>query len=143
MEGFFRAQGFADFLRTLDLFNPLHDSIYQDMDQPLSHYFLASSHNTYLMEDQLKGPSSVEAYKRALLKGCRCIELDCWDGEDGYPIIYHGFTLTSKYFTFFHFSSFLVSPTFFLHLQNFSGRCSGHHQGVCLQGVPLPADSVH
>ena len=97
MEGFFRAQGFADYLRTLDLFNPLHDSIYQDMDQPLSHYFLASSHNTYLMEDQLKGPSSVEAYKRALMKGCRCIELDCWDGEDGYPIIYHGFTLTSKY----------------------------------------------
>ena len=22
--------------------------------------------------------------------------MDCWDGEDGEPIIYHGFTLTSK-----------------------------------------------
>ena len=22
--------------------------------------------------------------------------VDCWDGEDGEPIIYHGFTLTSK-----------------------------------------------
>ena len=24
------------------------------------------------------------------------MELDCWDGQDGEPIIYHGFTLTSK-----------------------------------------------
>ena len=24
------------------------------------------------------------------------MELDCWDGEDGEPIIYHGHTLTSK-----------------------------------------------
>ena len=24
------------------------------------------------------------------------MELDCWDGEDGTPIIFHGHTLTSK-----------------------------------------------
>ncbi|XP_066508280.1 1-phosphatidylinositol 4,5-bisphosphate phosphodiesterase delta-1-like [Hoplias malabaricus] len=78
------------------IMNPAHKSVYQDMKQPLNHYFISSSHNTYLMEDQLKGPSSTEAYIRALMKSCRCVELDIWDGSDGEPVIYHGYTLTSK-----------------------------------------------
>ncbi|KAK7945111.1 hypothetical protein WMY93_000839 [Mugilogobius chulae] len=90
--------GFLMFLHRPEalLLNPEHQDVYQDMSQPLNHYFISSSHNTYLMEDQLKGPSSTEAYVRALLKGCRCVELDCWDGSDNEPVIYHGYTLTSK-----------------------------------------------
>ncbi|XP_053738771.1 1-phosphatidylinositol 4,5-bisphosphate phosphodiesterase delta-1-like isoform X1 [Synchiropus splendidus] len=90
--------GFLMYLHSSDalLLNPTHSKVHQDMSQPLNHYFISSSHNTYLLEDQLKGPSSTEAYIRALLKGCRCVELDCWDGSDDEPVIYHGYTLTSK-----------------------------------------------
>ncbi|XP_046767929.1 1-phosphatidylinositol 4,5-bisphosphate phosphodiesterase delta-1 isoform X5 [Gallus gallus] len=90
--------GFLMYLLSDDgnIFNTSHRKVYQDMTQPLSHYFVSSSHNTYLMDDQLTGPSSTEAYIRALTKGCRCVELDCWDGPNSEPIIYHGYTLTSK-----------------------------------------------
>lgn len=40
--------GFTNYLLSpeCDLFNPKHRSVCQEMDQPLNHYFIASSYNT-------------------------------------------------------------------------------------------------
>lgn len=65
-------------------------------DKPLNEYFISSSHNTYLLGRQVAGSSSTEAYIRALQRACRCVEIDCWDGPDGRPIVMHGRTMTSS-----------------------------------------------
>ncbi|XP_008288306.1 1-phosphatidylinositol 4,5-bisphosphate phosphodiesterase eta-2 [Stegastes partitus] len=90
--------GFTNYMRSPagDIFNPDHNQVNQDMTQPLSNYFISTSHNTYLTGDQLLSQSRVEMYAYVLQAGCRCVEVDCWDGPDGEPIIHHGYTLTSK-----------------------------------------------
>ena len=151
-EGLLGIEGFTRFLfgAECDFVNPEHVAhVYQDMTRPLSHYFIAASHNTYLMDDQLRGPSSPDAYIQALLMGCRCVvrrclllrrcdavqELDCWDGENGDPIIYHGHTLTSK-------ARRLAVTLCRLTAADPLRGCDCGHQRLCVQREPVPGDAV-
>uniref|UniRef100_A0AAR2JJN6 Phosphoinositide phospholipase C n=1 Tax=Pygocentrus nattereri TaxID=42514 RepID=A0AAR2JJN6_PYGNA len=93
-KGYMSSDGFCRYLMSDENAPVFLDrlDVCQDMDQPLAHYFISSSHNTYLTGRQFGGKSSVEMYRQVLLSGCRCVELDCWDGkgEDQEPIITHG-----------------------------------------------------
>ncbi|KZT59958.1 PLC-like phosphodiesterase [Calocera cornea HHB12733] len=88
---------FSSFLLSLDN-SPMVESpsiTSHAMDRPLAEYFISSSHNTYLIGHQLVGESTVEGYIRALLNGCRTVEMDLYDGDLG-PVVTHGRTLTSN-----------------------------------------------
>uniref|UniRef100_A0A8C5PUQ5 Phosphoinositide phospholipase C n=1 Tax=Leptobrachium leishanense TaxID=445787 RepID=A0A8C5PUQ5_9ANUR len=97
-DGVLGIDGLTNYMRSPagDIFNPEHHQVNQEMTLPLSNYYIASSHNTYLMGDQLMSQSRVDMYAWVLQAGCRCVEVDCWDGPDGEPIVHHGYTLTSK-----------------------------------------------
>lgn len=95
-QGYLSLDGFTSYLTSAEchLFDREHDTVCQDMSQPLSHYFINSSHNTYLIEDQFRGPSDISGYIRALKMGCRCVEVDVWDGPEEEPVVCTGHTLS-------------------------------------------------
>ncbi|XP_044192268.1 inactive phospholipase C-like protein 2 isoform X1 [Thunnus albacares] len=95
-QGYLSLDGFTSYLTSAEcrLFDREHDTVCQDMSQPLSHYYINSSHNTYLIEDQFRGPSDISGYIRALKMGCRCVEVDVWDGPDEEPVVCIGRTLS-------------------------------------------------
>lgn len=63
---FMTQNGFTMYMLSLenDVFNPDHARVNQDMSRPLAHYFISSSHNTYLTKDQVTSASSTEPYIR-------------------------------------------------------------------------------
>lgn len=92
--------GFDKFLERLG--SPACDAMATeplDTSHPLSNYFISSSHNTYLSGNQLYSRSSATPYQhvsalnvlltrgslcqmpQVLERGCRCVEIDVWDGE--------------------------------------------------------------
>ncbi|XP_010446184.1 PREDICTED: phosphoinositide phospholipase C 1-like, partial [Camelina sativa] len=78
LEGFYRYL-LSDFNSPL----PPAREVWQDMNLPLSHYFLYTGHNSYLTGNQLNSDSSIVPIVEALRKGVRVIELDLWPSSSG------------------------------------------------------------
>ena len=58
---------------------PLEEA--EDFTQPMTHYWVACSHNSYLEGDQIASTSSSAMYARLLLQGCRAIEIVRHSGD--------------------------------------------------------------
>lgn len=131
--------GFMRYLMSDDnaIVAPEKLDLHQDMNQPLNHYFINSSHNTYLTGHQLRGKSSVDMYRQCLIAGCRCVELDCWNGKnDEEPIITHGYTVVTEIsfkevLEAINESAFKTSP--YPVILSFENHCSPRQQAKMVQ----------
>ncbi|EJT98141.1 PLC-like phosphodiesterase [Dacryopinax primogenitus] len=79
------------------LSNPVLSVPEEDDSHPLADYFISTSHNTYLLHNQLYGQASADSYTHVLSRHARCIEIDAWDASSPTPlggvIVVHGHTL--------------------------------------------------
>uniref|UniRef100_A0A3Q2GAG4 Phosphoinositide phospholipase C n=1 Tax=Cyprinodon variegatus TaxID=28743 RepID=A0A3Q2GAG4_CYPVA len=87
--GLLGLDGFARYLQSPEcqLLDPEHLGVCQDMNLPLSHYYISTSYRSYLLDDQVHGRADLGGLTKALQSGCRCLELGITDGPEGEPLL--------------------------------------------------------
>ncbi|XP_062287711.1 inactive phospholipase C-like protein 1 isoform X2 [Scomber scombrus] len=87
--GLLGLDGFARYLQSPEcqLLDPEHLGVCQDMNLPLSHYYISTSYRSYLLDDQVHGRADIGGLIKALQSGCRCLELGVTDGPEGEPLL--------------------------------------------------------
>ncbi|XP_051937703.1 inactive phospholipase C-like protein 1 [Hippocampus zosterae] len=87
--GLLGLDGFARYLQSPEcqLLDPEHEGVCQDMNMPLSHYYISTSYRSYLLDDQVHGRADLGGLIKALQSGCRCLELGVTDGPEGEPLL--------------------------------------------------------
>uniref|UniRef100_A0A668AUK0 Phosphoinositide phospholipase C n=1 Tax=Myripristis murdjan TaxID=586833 RepID=A0A668AUK0_9TELE len=87
--GLLGLDGFARYLQSPEcqLLDPEHLGVCQDMNMPLSHYYISASYRSYLLDDQVHGRADLGGLTKALQAGCRCLELGVTDGPEGEPLL--------------------------------------------------------